>query len=115
MMTLKTSLAAVAVLVALASQPAFAAQLDAAQLRGLAQGNYAVSIYGLVKMTISMQTGGTITGVTSKKKRDAGFWSVNGNKLCIRWNRWLKKKTRCTGLSGANGTYSGGGLFIRKI
>jgi hypothetical protein len=119
MMTLKTPLAAAAIVaaivVAVASPPAFAAQLNAAQLKGLAPGNYAVSIYGLVKMTISMQPSGTITGITSKKKRDFGFWSVNGNQLCIRWNRWLKKKTRCTGLSGANGTYSGGGLYIRKI
>ncbi len=95
--------------------PASAGQLNATQLKGLAPGNYAVSIYGLVKMTINMQPGGNISGVTSKKKRDTGFWSVNGNQLCIRWNRWLKKKTRCTALSGANGTYSGGGLYIRKI
>jgi uncharacterized membrane protein len=113
-MALKTTLLAASVFAAI-SIPASAGQLSAAQLKGLAPGNYAVSIYGLVKMTINMQPGGSISGVTSKKKRDSGFWSVNGNQLCIRWNRWLKKKTRCTALSGSNGTYSGGGLYIRKI
>lgn len=97
------------------SAPVSAASLTAAELRALAPGNYAVSIYGLVKMTISMRSGGVISGVTSKRKRDSGYWSVNGNQLCIRWNRWLKKKTRCASLSGKNGTYSGGGLYIRKI
>jgi hypothetical protein len=113
-MTLKTTFAALAVLTSLA-MPSSAGSLTSAELRALAPGNYAVSIYGLVKMTISMQSGGSISGVTSKKKRDSGYWTVNGDKLCIRWNRWLKKKTRCTSLSGKNGTYSGGGLYIRKI
>jgi hypothetical protein len=113
-MILKHPLATVA-LIALLATPSAAAPLTPAELKALAPGSYAVSIYGLVKMTISMQPGGNISGVTSKKKRDTGFWSVNGDKLCIRWNRWLKKKTRCTTLSGKNGTYSGGGLYIRKI
>jgi hypothetical protein len=113
-MTFKTTFA-VAALLAVLSTPSSAGSLNAAELRALAPGNYAVSIYGLVKMTINMRPGGTISGVTSKKKSDSGYWTVNGDKLCIRWNRWLKKKTRCTSLSGKNGTYSGGGLYIRKI
>jgi hypothetical protein len=113
-MTLKSTLAAACVLAVLTT-PGVAGTLSAAELKALAPGTYAVSIYGLVKMTIRMQPGGNISGITSKKKRDSGFWSVNGDKLCIRWNRWLKKKTRCTSLSGEKGTYSGGGLYIRKI
>jgi hypothetical protein len=114
-MTMKTPFAAALILAAVAS-PSFAAdQLTAQELRALAPGSYAVSIYGLVKMNISMNSGGGITGVTSKKKRDTGVWSVNGEKLCIRWTRWLKGKTRCTSLSGDGRTLSGGGLYIRKI
>jgi len=114
-MTLKTTFAAALILAALAS-PGFAGEkLNAQQLRGLAPGKYAVSIYGLVKLNINMQSSGSITGTTSKQKTDTGFWSVSGEKLCIRFNRWLKGKQRCTALSGDKGTYSGGGLYIRKI
>jgi hypothetical protein len=113
-MIFKTTFAALALTAALFS-PAAAGSLSATQIKALAPGTYAVSIYGRVKMTINMQPGGAISGVTSKKKRDNGFWSVNGDQLCIRWNRWLKKKTRCTSLSGENGTYSGSGLYIRKM
>ncbi len=113
-MLFKSTLATLAVVIALVS-PAAAGSLSATEIKALAPGTYAVSIYGFIKMTINLQPGGTISGVTSKKKRDNGYWSVNGDKLCIRWNRWLKKKTRCTGLSGEKGTYSGGGLYIRKI
>jgi hypothetical protein len=114
-MTFKTPFAAALMLSALA-MPSFAGdKLNDKQLRGLAPGKYAVSIYGLVKLNISLQSGGAIVGTTSKKKTDSGVWTVNGEKLCIRFNRWLKGKQRCTALSGDNGTYSGGGLYIRKI
>jgi hypothetical protein len=113
-MTFKTLMTS-AVFALVLAQPVQAGALTAQELRNLAPGRYAVSIYGLVKMTINMQPGGGISGITSKQKTDNGTWSVSGEKLCIRWNRWLKGKTRCTGLSGTKGTYSGGGLYIRKI
>jgi hypothetical protein len=114
-MPLKTPLAAALILAALATQSFAGDKLSPTELRGLAPGSYAVSVYGLVKMTVSLQSGGSISGTTSKKKRDTGIWSVSGEKLCIRFNRWLKGKQRCTALSGDNGQYSGGGLYIRKI
>ena len=114
-MTIKTPFAAALILAAFVL-PGFAGEkLNDQQLRGLAPGKYAVSIYGLVKLNISLQSSGAIYGTTSKKKTDTGIWSVNGEKLCIRFNRWLKGKQRCTALSGDNGSYSGGGLYIRKI
>jgi hypothetical protein len=113
-MTLKTAFAAAALFAVLVT-PASADQLNGQELRNLAPGSYAVSIYGLIKMTIRMQSGGSISGTTSKRKTDTGIWTVSGEKLCIRWTRWLKGKQRCTALSGDNGVYSGGGLYIRKI
>jgi hypothetical protein len=113
-MHFKSLVAAALIGVALAT-PAAADKLNAQELRALAPGSYAVSIYGLIKMTIRLQAGGSISGITSKKKSDNGVWTVSGEKLCIRWTRWLKGKTRCTALSGDNGVYSGSGLRIRKI
>jgi hypothetical protein len=109
------ALVAASVLVAASSLSASAGQLTPAQLRGLAPGTYAVSVYGLVNMTISMRSGGGLSGTTSKSKRDNGVWTVQGQKFCVRWNKWLKGKTRCASLTGGNGSYSGGGLSIRKI
>jgi hypothetical protein len=92
-----------------------AEKLNVKELNALAPGSYNVSVYGLVKLVIDIKPGGAISGVNQKKKRDTGVWSVRDEKLCIKWNRWLKGKQRCTSLSGENGTYSGGGLYIRKI
>ncbi len=93
-MTLKSPFAAALILAALSTSCFAGDKLNASELRGLAPGSYAVSIYGLVKMTVSLRSGGTISGTTSKKKSDTGIWSVNGEKLCIRFNRWLKGKQR---------------------
>jgi hypothetical protein len=90
-------------------------KLGVKELNALAPGSYNVSVYGLVKLVIDIKPGGAISGINQKKKRDTGVWSVQDEKLCIKWNRWLKGKERCTSLSGENGTYSGGGLYIRKI
>jgi hypothetical protein len=111
----KSSIAA-ALLCAGLSVPAQAEQLSAAQIKALAPGTYAVSVYGLVKLRISFRPGGGLSGLNLRKqKTDTGTWSVQGEKLCIKWNRWLKGKTRCAALSGENGSYSGGGLSIQKI
>jgi hypothetical protein len=114
-MTLKKPFAAALIVAALATPVIAGDKLNANELRGLAPGRYAVSIYGLVSLTINLQPGGGISGVTNKTKRDTGVWTVQGEKLCIRWTKWLKGKQRCAGLSGGNGTYSGGGLYIREI
>jgi hypothetical protein len=113
MMNVKTTIAATLLLAGLAL-PSAAGQLTAAELQKLAPGNYDVNVMGFIHMTIAMSPGGSISGITSKKKRDTGIWSVQGEKLCIRWNRWLKGKTRCVGLSGSGGSYSGGGIWLRK-
>jgi acyl dehydratase len=113
-MTFKTMCVAGLITLA-AAMPASADTLSSAQIKGLAPGRYAVSILGFIKMTITMQPGGSIQGTTSKKKSDTGRWTVQGEKFCITWNRWLKGRQRCTSLSGGDGKYSGSGVSIRKI
>lgn len=88
--------------------------LSPSELRKLAPGRYAVSVMGLVNLTVSMRPNGVITG-QAKGEVDRGFWTVQGQKLCIAWNRWNNGQRRCAVLSGDNGAYQGGGLSIRRI
>lgn len=88
--------------------------LSPTELRKLAPGRYAVNVMGLVNMTVSMRPNGVITG-QAKGEKDRGFWTVQGQKLCIAWNKWNDGKMRCAAISGDNGAYTGGGLSIRKI
>lgn len=118
-MSLKYPLVAAVALVAsslvVLSVPSIAGdKLSPSEIRNLAPGRYNVSVLGLVSMTVSMRPNGTITGVADGKK-DHGVWSVRGQKLCVAWNKWVGGKQRCASLSGGNGSYSGGGLYLRKI
>jgi hypothetical protein len=100
---------------AIVATPVTAATLTAQDIQKLAPGRYLVSVLGVKKYTISFQPNGTLFGVKKNGKTDTGVWSVQGQKLCIKFTRWLKGKTRCSSISGGNGSYSGSGLSIRKI
>ena len=113
-MSLKYPLVAAMALVAL-SLPSFAGdKLSPSEIRQLAPGRYAVSVLGVVSMTVSLRPNGTMTGLADGEK-DSGVWTVRGQKLCVAWNKWVGGKQRCASLSGGNGSYSGGGLYLRKI
>lgn len=88
--------------------------LSPSELRKLAPGRYAVNVMGLVSMTVSMRPNGVITG-HAKGEKDQGFWTVQGQKLCIAWSKWNNGKTSCAALRGGGGAYQGGGLSIRRI
>lgn len=113
-MTLKTPLAAALVLCALIAPVQAGDVLSPNELKKLAPGRYAVSVMGLVNMTVTMRPNGAIVG-EAKGKKDRGYWTVQGQKLCIAWNQWLNGSRRCATLKGDNGQYSGGGLYITRI
>ena len=118
-MILKYPLVAAMALVAMSfvgsSLPSVAGdKLSPSQIRQLAPGRYNVSVLGLVSMTVSMRPNGTLTGFADGEK-DHGVWTVRGQKLCVAWNKWVGGKQRCASLTGGNGSYSGGGLYLRKI
>jgi hypothetical protein len=106
-------LAALALCASLATATAGDA-LTPTELRKLAPGRYAVNVMGLVNMVVSMRPNGVITG-EAKGERDRGNWSVQGQKLCVAWSKWNGGKRRCAALSGDAGSYSGGGLSMRRI
>lgn len=114
-MKLKKPLVAALMLFALSTSAFSGESLSGQDLRKLAPGRYAVSVLGLVNMTVSMRPNGMIVGQTSKGKRDTGMWSVQGERLCVSWTRWLNAKRRCTVLKGGNGNYSGGGMSLQRI
>lgn len=110
----KTPLLAVAAVCFSLSAASAGDALSPAELRKLAPGRYAVNVMGLVNMVVSMRSNGSIVG-EAKGQRDSGSWSVQGQKLCVAWNKWNGGKRRCSTLTGDAGRYSGGGLSMRRI
>jgi hypothetical protein len=114
-MDMKTPLATALVLCVLSTVTLAADTLSAQDIRKLAPGRYAVSLLGLVNMTVAMRPNGAIVGHTKEGKRDTGVWSVQGQKLCVSWSKWLNGQRKCTSLRGDKGSYSGGGMSMRRI
>lgn len=114
----KSPLLAAALAVALAFTSSGIAHADDKlsqnELRKLVPGRYAVNVMGLFDMTVAIRANGIIVG-QAKGEKDRGFWTIQGEKLCIAWSKWQGGKTRCAALTGDNGSYRGGGLSIRRI
>ena len=113
-MKLKTPLVTALLFGALAAPVAAGEALSAAELKKLAPGRYAVNVMGLVHMTVTLRAGGSMSG-EAKGERDRGYWSIQGQKLCVAFNKWNGGKRSCAVLSGQNGKYQGGGLSMRRI
>jgi hypothetical protein len=69
---------------------------------------------GTVNMTVAMRANGTVLG-TSKGESDTGYWTVNGSRLCIAFNKWLGGQQRCSPLISQAGYYEGSGFTFRPI
>ena len=88
--------------------------LGAAQLKNLAPGRYKVTLLGVSSMTVSLRSNGTVFGA-AQGAIDSGHWKLNGNEICIAWNKWLGGSARCSGLSSEAGYYQGNGFTITPV
>lgn len=88
--------------------------LGAAQLKNLAPGRYNVTFLGVSNMTVILRSNGTVLGA-AQGAIDDGHWKLNGNQICIAWNKWLDGSARCSGLIKEAGYYQGSGFTIKPI
>ena len=88
--------------------------LVAAQIKSLVPGRYRVTLLGVASMTVSLRSNGTVLGA-AQGAIDSGHWKLNGNEICISWNRWLGGSARCSGLSSETGYYQGNGFTITPV
>ena len=88
--------------------------LGSAQLKNLVPGHYKVTLMGVSNMIVTLKSNGTVLG-SANGELDRGLWKLNGNKICIGWNKWLGGSTHCSGLSRESGYYQGSGFTITPI
>lgn len=69
-------------------------RLSRAQLLKLFPGTYSGVAKDGTKIRIQGHADGSIRGIADEK-HDHGRWSVEGNRLCIKWGFWLSGKKRC--------------------
>jgi hypothetical protein len=109
----KSAMAAAAILLSVSASSYAGDVLSSNELKQLASGRFLVSVYG-TSMTVTLRPNGSILGA-AKGESDSGHWNLNGNRLCIGWNRWLGGKTRCSSLVSQVGYYQGSGFTFKRI
>jgi hypothetical protein len=109
---MKKTVCALAAAICVLSVPAWGEPLNQHQMRQLFPGSYLVKVMGMIDLKVSMQSNGTITGL-SKGQQDRGRWSVEGGKLCITWNTWNSGKKDCSPLTREGDLVKGRGFWFR--
>ena len=79
------------------------------ELQKLAPGTYHVEAPS-VSLDVRLSKGGLITGRTDKGDQDQGRFRVAGDKLCMKFKKWLDHQEKCERLTQV-GTEIKGSVF----
>ncbi|MGE0211925.1 MAG: hypothetical protein AB7S41_09545 [Parvibaculaceae bacterium] len=111
------SIAAAAMIVALCSVPAGAAEtgtLGQQALKKLFPGSFHAVVSGVYKLRITARRDGSLLGRSSTKS-DTGTWSIDGGNLCITFARWMNGRSMCSAVSWDGEWYRLTRVKFRKI
>jgi hypothetical protein len=99
----------------LPTKPLQAAEsISALELRQLFPGRFQAIARGIVKIRIVASADGSLYAQQIGKS-DTGVWSVRADRLCIRFTRWLKGRTRCSRVTEQSGWYSTRDVKFRRV
>ncbi|MDP4823596.1 MAG: hypothetical protein NWR47_06580 [Aestuariivirgaceae bacterium] len=103
-----------AILISLGLGPAMAGEtLSPRELNRLFPGDFQAVVQNY-NVRFSAKTDGTLIGKVLGSS-DEGRWSVQGGKLCITLESWLKGRTNCSRVIEQAGWYEGSGVKFRKL
>ena len=111
---LKSAAASAAILCLFANAAIAGGTLSSNELKHMVPGRYQVTLMGTISMTVTMRANGSVLGSTNSSQ-DSGHWNLNGNKLCIAWNKWMGGQARCSGLTSQGNYFQGNGFTFRPI
>ncbi len=80
--------------------------LTAAELKKLVPGNYHV-VAGPISIAVKLAKGGVISGATDQGDKDTGRWHISGDRMCVKFKKWLDHQQKCEGLTQAGNELKG--------
>src|SRR5215213_9558525 len=95
------------------SAPAVERYLSESELHALFPGQFRAVVYGLLRLKITVNANGTLFA-QQPGKTDTGIWAVRSGKLCIRFSKWLKRRTSCSTVSERGGWYRTASVAFRR-
>ncbi len=84
-------------------------------LTGLFPGRFHVVVVGFINIKVTARGDGSLSAVSARGKKDSGRWSVRAGVLCIKFDKWLGGRTRCTAIVQEAGWYTGSKLKFRRV
>jgi hypothetical protein len=102
--------------VMVASQAAeAAAKVSERELRQLFPGQFHAIAHGLLKVNITARADGSLFAQQMIGKSDTGTWNILSGRLCIKFSKWLKGRTRCSTVTEKAGWYRTSDVAFKKI
>jgi hypothetical protein len=90
-------------------------QLSSRALTNLFPGRFHVVVTGLINFKITARGDGSLSAVSPRGKKDNGRWSIRAGELCIKFNKWLGGRTRCTAIVQEAGWYIGPKVKFKRV
>jgi hypothetical protein len=87
--------------------------LSERQLLRLFPGEFQVVAHGFLKLHITASTDGKLSA-QQVGKSDTGRWEIRADRLCIKFSKWLKGRTRCSRVRENAGWYSTTDVVFKK-
>jgi hypothetical protein len=86
--------------------------LKSHQIKKFVPGRATAKVMGS-KVQVSMSRGGRVSAKWDGE-RDTGTWRVSGDRLCIKFNKWMNGATRCSAVTRAGNSYRVAGVTFSK-
>jgi len=91
-----------------------AESVSALELRRLFPGRFQAVAHGFLKIRIIASADGSLYA-RQIGKADTGVWAIRADRLCIRFTKWLKGRTRCSRVTEQAGWYSTSDVTFKKV
>jgi hypothetical protein len=107
------SVALLAVDVATTAPLQAAESVSELELRRLFPGRFQAIAHGFLKIRIIASADGSLYA-RQIGKVDTGAWAIRADRLCIKFTKWLKGRTRCSRVTEQAGWYSTSDVKFKK-
>ena len=87
--------------------------LSGAEVKKLFPGTFHVIAPG-VTIEVKFAKGGGISGATDKGDTDKGRWRIAGDRVCVKFKKWLDHQEKCERLTMAGSEIKGSVFSVWK-
>jgi hypothetical protein len=93
---------------------AAAETVSSRELHRLFPGRFHAIAHGFIKVRITALADGSLFA-QQLGKSDSGLWTIRSGRLCIKFSKWLKARTRCSVVTKQDGWYRTSDVSFKRV